>query len=82
MILESWPPISKIVWTSGYNELVPTAWAVISFFTTFAFNISPINFLAEPVVPIPFKTYSLGKLFFKISINFFTAPIGFPSVQI
>ena len=36
MILESCPPISRMVRTSGCKNVVPTACAVISFFTTVA----------------------------------------------
>ena len=53
IILESCPPISIIVDTSGYLDIVPTACAVISFFMEVAPIIFPISFLAEPVVPIP-----------------------------
>ena len=53
MILESCPPISIIVLTSGYFDKVPMACAVISFFIILAPNIVPINFLVDPVVPTP-----------------------------
>ena len=51
IILESCPPISNIVLTSGIIDVVPIAWAVISFFIMDAPKIVPISFLADPVVP-------------------------------
>ena len=45
---------------------VPIACAVISFLTTFAFKIVPINFLALPVVPTPTILYSFKLICFSI----------------
>ena len=52
MILESCPPISRMVRTSGWKVVVPTAWAVISFFTMVAPTMAPTSFRALPVVPV------------------------------
>ena len=51
MIFESWPPISRMVRTSGCKNVVPTACAVISFFTTVAPHMAPTSRRALPVVP-------------------------------
>ena len=51
MILLSCPPISSMVRTSGCRNVVPTACAVISFFTTAAPHIAPTSRRALPVVP-------------------------------
>ena len=81
IILESCPPISIIVLTSGYFDIVPIAWAVISFFMMFAPRIVPISFLADHVVPITTNRYSEGIFGFKFSRTSFTAFKGFPLVH-
>ena len=53
MILESCPPISRMVRTLGCRKVVPTAWAVISFLMTDAPSIAPTRRRALPVVPAP-----------------------------
>ena len=51
MIVEAWPPISRMGRTSGCKNVVPTACAVISFFTTVAPHMAPTSRRALPVVP-------------------------------
>ena len=46
-----------MVLTSGIIDVVPMAWAVISFFITLAFKIVPISFIADPVVPTDTTLY-------------------------
>ena len=51
MYFESWPPISKIVSTSGSSVSAPAAWAVISLMIASAPRSMPISLRPEPVVP-------------------------------
>ncbi len=53
MYLESWPPISKTVSTSGSMNTAARAWAVISFRTRSARTRSAIMDRPEPVTPAP-----------------------------
>ena len=82
MILESCPPISKIVRTSGCRCVVPTACAVISFFTTFAPIIAPTRRRALPVVPAARTlTFSGSICPARSATTRRAAPAGSPSVH-
>ncbi|GBE01407.1 hypothetical protein BMS3Abin08_00836 [bacterium BMS3Abin08] len=78
--LESWPPISKIVSTSGSIKAEAVAWAVISFLTISAPTKSAIMYLPEPVVPAP-HIRTLSGNSDEISLRpCLTASIGLPAV--
>ncbi len=82
MIFESWPPISRMVWTSGRCDRVPIACAVISFFTVWAESIAPMSSRADPVVPTETTRASASRACGSISASRRrTAPTGFPSVH-
>ncbi len=51
--LESWPPISMIVSTSGQAYRAPRSWQVISLVTTSAPSSLPARCRPLPVVPTP-----------------------------
>ncbi len=79
IILESCPPISIIVLTSGLTFKDATAWDVISFLTSSAPKIIDARCLPLPVVPTPCILFS-PNLFATSSIPTFIISIGFPCV--
>ena len=82
MILESWPPISRMVRTSGCRWVVPTAWAVISFLITEAPSMAPTRRRARPVVPAPTISTPAPSTWRSSSrTTFFDASVGLPSVH-
>jgi len=81
MNLESWPPISKTVSTSGSKAMAAIACAVISFLMTSAPMKSPTRYRPEPVVQTP-AMVTLSSISSPISFMARrTASMGRPSVQ-
>ncbi len=80
MYLESWPPISKMVSTSGSISTAALAWADISLRTTSAPTKSPVMYLPLPVTPTP-RT-GTRDIRPPISLRpFLTASRGLPAVR-